>query len=299
MGEQNKRAYDEPDAVPNDERYQHWPQYLRISPSYQLAHRLWCGELATSEIPSHVKDFELVMETYENFGDVFNRSVHRWWKETASSVFAPQIAGLNWKVHQVWQYGEVVDRAKLKKAMDDYCSITRPNLGNPLTLLASIPLDMKYEDILSSLKQAFRFYRNSRRNINGYSPPAGMYAIEGVDKDPKTLEARLKLVYAIAKRPATKKQWEVGFDLEINKSLSRMYNYAAGCTQRERDRISIQVSNNLASTLRAAENAARGKFYDASPSPMHINKFDFTFLNQLRDAHEGAPVDEDDDLFAD
>ncbi len=298
MGEQNKRAYDEPDDLPSDDRYQYWPQYLRISPSYQMAHKLWCGELTVVEIPSHVRDFELVMQTYEHFGDVFNRSVPRWWKETASSLFAPKIAGLNWKVHKVWQYGEDVDRSELEAAMDDYCQITRPNLGNPLTLLASIPLDMKYEDILSSLKQAFRFYRRSRRDLKGYSPPTGLYAIEGIEKDPKTLEARLKLVYAIAKKPKNKTRWEVGFDLEINKTLSRIYNYAAGCTQRERDRINIQVSNNLASTLRAAENAARGKFYDSSPSSMHINKFDFVFLSELRDAYEGR-VEDLDEHFAD
>ena len=170
--------------------------------------------------------------------------------------------------------------------MGDYCNITRPNLGYPLTLLATIPLDMKYHDILSSLKQAFRFYRKNRRDIEGYTPPAGLYWIQGIYIAAKTLEARLKLVHAIANRPKDKKQWEVGFDLKINKALYAIYNHSDGCTNRERNRINIQVSNNIATTLRAAENAARGKFYDISRSPMHIEKFDYPFLQSLKDAYD-------------
>jgi hypothetical protein len=154
---------------------------------------------------------------------------------------------------------------------------------------------MRYEDILSSLKQAFRFYRRNRKDVVGYTPPAGLYSIQGIDIEPKTLEARLKLVYAIANRPKGKKQWEVGFDLKINKTLYSIYSHSYGCTNKERNRINIQVSNNLASTLRAAENAARGNFYDTSYSSMHIEKFDYSFLRLLRDAYEDTS---DDWLFA-
>jgi len=293
MGRQNKSIYDQPDDLPSDGRYEFWPQFLKISPSYQLAHELWCGRATADQIPTHVKDFDLVLKTYEHFGDVFNRSTSKWWGEVASTLFAPQIAGLNWKVHKVWQLGEVVDREDLDRVMDDYCSITRPNLGSPLTLLASIPLDMKYEDILNSLRQAFRHYRRARRNVPNYRPPKSLYEIQSKKVERDKLDLMLDLVYAIANKKATERQYEVGFRVGVNRTLQRVYSTVESLNSEERTRIGVRVNKLLEATLIAAENAARGKFYDPKPSDTHVKTIDFQYLKNL-------PVlpDDADDMFA-
>lgn len=293
MGRQNKSIYDQPDDLPSDGRYEFWPQFLKISPSYQLAHEMWCGRATAAQIPAHVKDFDLVLETYEHFGDVFNRSTRKWWNEVAGTLFAPQIAGLNWKVHRVWQLGEAVDRNELGRVMDDYCNITRPNLGSPLTLLASIPLDMRYEDILNSLRHAFRYYRDMRRDVPNYQSPKSLYEIQRQPAELPKLELMLDLAHAIARKDVKEKQYEVGFQVGVNKTLGRFRNDAQSLEPEERTRIGVRVNKLMNAALIAAENAARGKFYDPTPSDMHMEKLDFQYLRSL-------PVlpPEDDDLFA-
>lgn len=293
MGRQNKSIYDQPDDLPSDGRYEFWPQFLKISPSYQLAHELWCGRATAAQIPAHVKDFDLVLKTYEHFGDVFNRSTRKWWSEVAGTLFAPQIAGLNWKVHRVWQLGEAVDRNELGRVMDDYCNITRPNLGSPLTLLASIPLDMRYEDILNSLRQAFRYYRGTRQDVPDYQPPQSLYEIQSNQVETDKLDLMLDLVHAIANKKANERQYEVGFRVGVNKTLGRVHKDVDRLNSEEKTRIGVRVNKLLAMALVAAENAARGKFYEPKSSSMHMNEFDFQYLKDL-------PVlpDDDDDLFA-
>ncbi len=292
MGRQNKSIYDQPDDLPSDGRYEFWPQFLRISPSYQLAHELWCGGVTAAQIPAHVKDFDLVLETYEHFGDVFNRSTKKWWNEVASTLFAPQIAGLNWKVHRVWQLGEAVDPNELGRVMNDYCNITRPNLGSPLTLLASIPLDMRYEDILNSLRQAFRHYRRTRQDVPDYQPPQSLYKIHSKKVETDKLDLMLDLVYAIANKKATEKQYEVGFRVGVNRTLQRVHNDIEHLNSEEKTRIGVRVNKLLEMALVAAENAARGKFYEPKSSDMHIKKFDFRYLKDL------PMLPDYDDMFA-
>jgi hypothetical protein len=293
MGRQNKSVYDQPDDLPQDGRYEFWPQFLKISPSYQLAHELWCGRVTTDQIPSHVQDFDKVLKTYEHFGDVFNRSNRTWWKEVASSLFAPQIAGLNWKVHKVWQLGETVDQNELNSVMNDYCKITRPNLGSPLTLLASIPLDMKYEDILNSLRQAFRHYRGTRRDVPDYQSPKSLYEIHNRRIELSKLDLMLDLVHGIASKNVAVKQYEVGFHVGVNKTLKRVHKDVESLDSEERTRIGVRVNKLLDAALTAAENAARGKFYDPDPSEMHMKEINFQYLK-----NRPVPPDDDDDLFA-
>ena len=281
MGQHNKSIYDQPDDLPTDGRYEFWPDFLRISPSYQLAHELWCGRATTNQIPEHVKDFDLVLETYEHFGDVFNRSNQKWWHEIASTLFAPQIAGLNWKVHKVWQLGETVDRTELDRSMDGYCKITRPNLGAPLTLLASIPLDMKYEDILNSLRQAFRYYRGTRRDVPHYKPPKPLYEIQKNEVRVQSLELMHDRVLEIANKAENESLYEVGFRVGVNQSLKRIHQDVQELDSEERTRIGVRVNKLRDAALTASENAARGKFCDSTSSEMHMRAFDFHYLSNL------------------
>jgi hypothetical protein len=293
MGRHNKSIYDQPDDLPQDGRYEFWPQFLQISPSYQLAHELWCGRATTDQIPTHVQDFDLVLKTYEHFGDVFNRSNREWWREVASTLFAPQIAGLNWKVHKVWQQGEVADQQELDRVMSDYCQITRPNLGSPLTLLASIPLDMKYEDILNSLRQAFRHYRSVRKNVEGFKPPKSLYEIERQRIELDKLGLMLDLVHGIAEKDASERLYEVGFRVGVNKTLKSVHKHVEKLNLEEKTRIGVRVNKLRGAALIASENAARGKFYDPKSSAMHMKRFDFEYIKNL----PVLPPDVDD-LFA-
>ncbi len=70
-------------------------KYLQISPSYWLAHKV----IALNKvIPKNAlpKDFDKVLETYNQLGDVYLKDFHEWWLEGASKAFASE------KKKQVW-----------------------------------------------------------------------------------------------------------------------------------------------------------------------------------------------------
>ena len=87
-------AYEEAIDLPNY-KHEYIFHYLQISPSYWLAHRtIALGEtIPNEELP---KDFEKVLDTYRQLGDVYLKDFYEWWLEGASNAFASQ------KKKQVW-----------------------------------------------------------------------------------------------------------------------------------------------------------------------------------------------------
>ena len=112
-------------------------------------------------------------------------------------------------------------------------------------------------------------------------------------KSLKKLDLMLDLVYGIASKKATEKQYEIGFRVGVNKTLRRVHGDSKSLDPDEKTRIGVRVNKLLEVALVAAENAARGKFYDPNPSDMHMTAIDFLYLKNL-------PVlpDDVDDLFA-
>ena len=52
-----------------DVLYRHWFEFLRLSPSYQLAHRVRTGERLTAADKMRLPaDFDRVLKVYDDFG---------------------------------------------------------------------------------------------------------------------------------------------------------------------------------------------------------------------------------------
>ena len=73
-------------GLSNDEHLLFY-EYLQISPSYQLAHRLKTGLAAPNQESSHILDWDLVMNTYDIAGDVFSVTFLQWWEVVGRNVF--------------------------------------------------------------------------------------------------------------------------------------------------------------------------------------------------------------------
>ena len=58
-----------------------WFEYLALSPSYQLAHLERTNRLPKSQHADLPKDFDRVLEVYDDFGDVQRVLFHTWWRE--------------------------------------------------------------------------------------------------------------------------------------------------------------------------------------------------------------------------
>lgn len=69
--------------------------YLQISPSYWLAHRV----VALGEVIPEVdlpKDFDEVMATYQKLGDVYGKEFYEWWLAGAYNAFTTEKKKLLW-----------------------------------------------------------------------------------------------------------------------------------------------------------------------------------------------------------
>lgn len=68
--------------------------FLRLSPSYQLAHRFKNNEnneLSDWDMGQIPKDFDLVVKKYELFGDVINQSFEAWWLDRGNQLFQQNV----------------------------------------------------------------------------------------------------------------------------------------------------------------------------------------------------------------
>jgi hypothetical protein len=61
-------------------------KYLRVSPSYQLAHSIQVGDKTKSSVKGLIH-FNEVMKTYEIVGDVFNTNFVAWWETKGHLLF--------------------------------------------------------------------------------------------------------------------------------------------------------------------------------------------------------------------
>ena len=289
----NLDAYEEPSELPDDIRYVMWAQFLRISPSYQLAHRLWCNEATVQDIPANALDFEQVMETYENFGDVFSIRMTDWWDLHSNRLFAPQNSELRWKFHAFMKEGEVVSKADLDISIAEYCDVTRPNQGNPSAILVSIPVNVEVDDCLNSIRAAIRTFRRSNVQTEKSDTRSSHYELLDNGYRMKSMADEIEFVNAVANNPE-RSQWKVAFDYKLNSFIGRTRKLTRSdqCSFNEIERLSAAGSRMLKKALHAAENAARGKFYEPTPRPEHALAFDFEWLNRLPEPESSRPNDE-------
>lgn len=61
-------------------------KYLRVSPSYQLAHSIRAGEKSKSSAKG-LNHFNKVMRTYDIVGDIFNTNFVAWWETKGHLLF--------------------------------------------------------------------------------------------------------------------------------------------------------------------------------------------------------------------
>ena len=70
----------------NDE-HAYFFRFLLISPSYQLAHRIATGEEVSKQEIACVKDWDLVLTTYSQCGNVYGLPFLKWWDQTGCDLF--------------------------------------------------------------------------------------------------------------------------------------------------------------------------------------------------------------------
>ena len=119
-------------------RHDFFYKFLQISPSYQLAYKkLVKGEeISIEAIP---KDFDLVLESFKKFGNVFDSNYIYWWHDVGHKIFertgntnlAFSIDTSLSKHELIKQFTELVDRIKVQHVVTEVDSIKL--LNNKIT----------------------------------------------------------------------------------------------------------------------------------------------------------------------
>jgi hypothetical protein len=272
---------------PDDRRYDLWSEFLRLSPSYNLANRVVLGLATKAEFFDQVADAEVVWETRRNFGDVWSQSPAAWREKNTMRLFGQSLSDLKLKVLHVMQSGEDAHKQDMIHALDTYFSRTRPEMGNPLSVVISIPLDADRAVLLQTFSEMITYYKTRREDSNEAPAEEPLYALSGVKARYAVMEQALKVAKARAYAPKVP-LWEIGMNANVNETYAsemRTKTYKKKEAVIPKNVLAATTGRFLRQAVCLAENAARGKFPCYDQNSMYPKSLDYRQLKELFEKH--------------
>ena len=253
-----------------------WFHYLRISPSYCLAKKFNEGTLTAAEMTELPVDFDKVLATYEDFGDVWAQPFSEWWQERWRDLFEANVATPRIRTLAYLQEGEHEESDIIHKNLEKYLSSERPKTGFPATFIYAIPVNATKKRILEEISYALDIYKkNKNLTKNPKFVPKPKYSLEISKMRESALATCHRLITVKAQRPNWK-LWQLADYLKICQfhtekivNAEKLKNEAIGANQKidksknatyEKQVVNATVSRHIRHAFLLSENAARGKF---------------------------------------
>ncbi len=225
-----------------DYKHEYMFNYLQLSPSYWLAHRIISlgEEIPNEELPN---DFEAVLNTYKKIGNVYKKEFYEWWLNGGKNAFAKD------KKKPIWLG---IDPSKpkdqLRKEFEEFLS----KLENNKTLIKDEKITFEINKIrLNSLHHRFDLVHERAWRYGDFH-----------QKEP------LWKLIRYSQYPSEKRK-----DIRIN-SRKKQSNVEV------RSYLTMLASKNLKLALYTAEHAARGKFPCQAPIDT-VAEFDYERIARL------------------
>ena len=262
MGWHNIRMTDPSDHLPSDLRFYLWPYFLKLSPSYAEVHRIYTTNPRAPQRPRIPASLKAVAEVYEIVGNVYSECVHDWSKERWVEIFGLHLASEQLKMLCVLRKGRAVSLDSLAPRLNNYLDSTRPHMSNPKTMILAIPLDQKIEPMISTIREAIKFYRDHDGIDHDDEPTTPQLMLEdGGPRLPNLIEMYETVLYKTKNPDIT--AWKVAYDLNLSPAHNLLIDtgYKEN-VRRESTRKALGniTQRNLKTVFDIAENAARGKF---------------------------------------
>ena len=246
-------------------------EYLRLSPSYELARKARKGKLTAAQKRALPDDFDLVLKTYDEYGDVSKISFTNWWTATGINLY-----GTEYIKPQVRQIANIEKNEEYElgfaKALEKYFKSFRKHEGSGRALILAIPLGMPKRAILKEVTGMI--------NKTGVTaPPKAQNAKRSLTAKrlrSKPLFIGLHLLWAKAQNPDWV-NWRLGVAAKVSPKnadgLDLNTKKASAKTVDQRNNMTVLTSRALKKAQYIAENAARGRFPD--PKPITLPEFDY------------------------
>lgn len=272
---------------PDDRRYDLWPEFLRLSPSYNFANRVVQGLATREEFFNEVAEAEIVWETRQNFGDLWATSLSDWRKKNTLRLFGQSLSDLKLKVLHVMQSGEYAQKQDIAHALETYFDRTRPEMGNPLSVVISVPLDADRSVLVQTFSEMITYYKARREDSNEAAAEEPLYALSGVKARYAVMKQTLNVTKARAYEPSVP-LWEIGMNTDVNKSYAsemRTKAYEKKEAVIPKNILAATTGRFLRQAVCLAENAARGKFPSYDQNLMYPKSLEYRELKVLFEKH--------------
>ena len=272
---------------PDDRRYDLWPEFLRLSPSYNFANRVMQGLATREEFFNEVADAEIVWETRQNFGDIWATSPSDWRKRNTLRLFGQSLSDLKLKVLHVMQSGEYAQRQDMAHALETYFDRTRPEMGNPLSVVISVPLDADRSVLVQTFSEMITYYKARRDDSHDAPAQEPLYSLSGVKARYAVMQQTLTVAKARACEPSIP-LWEIGMHVGVNETYAsemRTKAYKKKEAVIPKNILAATTSRFLRQAVCLAENAARGKFPSYDHNLMYPKSLEYQELKVLFEEH--------------
>jgi len=257
-----------------DWRFQMLFEYLRISPSYALAHTLK-SEVALAEALGDAAWAARVWKTYTDIGNVHEVLYRDWWLRNGLKLFGVHTAKP--KSEKITRLShDVSDEVLSEQSVQSITAYLNGNFqqqGAPDSVLVSIPLGQKRMTIMRQLRKLL-----DEANLEAIYQPQETYMLENNKMRYRRLLAGLRLVYMRSARP-NDALWRIATIAKIStthNTLDPLAQRKEAKTADARRMLTIMASRLLHDVLVMSENAAQGIF--PSLQATSVISFDYEAL---------------------
>lgn len=246
-------------------------EFLRLSPSYELARKYRAKGLQNKAFEWMPADFDQVLKTYDEFGDVANFEFEDWWEAIGIGIYGSQ-----YDRPKVW---EIIDAKNgelhnplFTLAYEHYFKEIRPHEGNLPTLVLAIPLGLSKRYVMQQISSHIDRVGVEVQAKTKRSPrPFAAERIRG-----KPLIRAIHLLRLKAEIPEIE-LWRLGVLCDVSPKnsigLDAMSQKNTTQTADQRIKMAVLTSRALKNAKYVCENAARGKF--PSNAPLEIPEFEY------------------------
>lgn len=252
-------------------------EFLRLSPTYELARRDAKGLLSEEERQRLPSDFDQVVSTYKLLGNVQPILFRQWWIKRGLRAFGNPHDKPKTHVIANLKAGVDAEIEDVAENLTGYLSDERRNEGLTHAAIIAVPITLKRAEIMKQLGSILDELRGDDRDHANLP----IIKLHGKRLRKKELMTGVRLLWIRSAKPKWE-LWRLGAYLKLSKAYAETLDHNAGrkthstLESYDREMMTKITSRALKKFETIAENAARGKFPCADP--VEKSEFDYSSI---------------------
>jgi len=265
-------------------------EFLRISPSYALAHEIRKNSFGAKQKRKLILDlyneaeialtesqeqeildgFDKVLKTYDEFGDVTTIDIEEWWTQRGVHIYGSKyekpiphkIAGISKRE----QYEPLFE-----KALRNYFDVKLSNQGKPPAIIVGIPLGLPKRVLMQRISKLIDAEKVPVQNKSKRSSKP--LPVQRLRAAPLFIMLRLLMAKTQHKDWPL---WRLGLQARVSGKFSKLDIQVGKKRLQDADakvNLNVLTSRYLLKAKLVAENTARGEF--PSSNKVTLPKYDF------------------------